>query len=226
MKTKQIIKISIDVVMTIVFFICMAYHLTSETLHEWLGFALFTLFIVHHLLNLGWYKALFKGKYSPLRLLHTTINTLLLVAMIGMIASGVMLSHQLFSFLNLSSGILGRKLHMLSCSWGFVLMAAHLGFHWGMVIGILKKKQIFVSKVASVAMPVVSFAVAAYGAYALFERQEVHKMFLLIEFSFLNYGEPFVLFLLDYIAILSLFACATYYLSNALKGRKLKKATE
>ena len=64
MKPKTIIKIIVDVIMTVLFIVCMGYHLTENKTHEWLGTVLFALFILHHILNFGWYKSIFKGKYS------------------------------------------------------------------------------------------------------------------------------------------------------------------
>ena len=58
----------------------------------------FALFVLHHILNLNWYKTLFKGKYSAVRILMTTINVLLFAAMVGMMISGIMLSREVFSF--------------------------------------------------------------------------------------------------------------------------------
>lgn len=132
MRPKQILKISVDAGMLLFFVLQMAYHITGNTLHEWLGTILFALFILHHIWNLNWYKTLFKGKYSAVRILMTSINVLLFAAMAGMMVSGVMLSREVFGFLNLRAGMFGRRLHMISTSWGYLLMSAHIGLHFGM----------------------------------------------------------------------------------------------
>lgn len=66
------LKIATDVIMTVLFLCMMAYHITGNKLHEWLGIILFALFILHHILNMKWYKGIFKGKYSAVRILSTT----------------------------------------------------------------------------------------------------------------------------------------------------------
>ncbi|MBS4764411.1 MAG: hypothetical protein KHX06_10630, partial [Brachyspira sp.] len=68
---KKIIKIFVDIIMTILLFLLTAYHWTGDTIHEYLGFSLFFFFILHHILNFNWYKSLFKGKYSFNRILNT-----------------------------------------------------------------------------------------------------------------------------------------------------------
>lgn len=49
--------------------------------------------------------------------------------MVGMMVSGIMISADVFAFLDIPTTMLGRRLHMLSTSWGFVLMAIHVGLH-------------------------------------------------------------------------------------------------
>ena len=66
MKYKQVVKLIIDIAMYLIFVALMQEHLW-DGLHEWLGIALFTLFIVHTILNFRWYQSLFKGKYTPTR---------------------------------------------------------------------------------------------------------------------------------------------------------------
>ena len=60
---------------------------------------MFTLFIAHHILNVNWYKALFKEKYSAIRVVTLVIDTLLLVSMLAQIYSAVIMSHHVFGLL-------------------------------------------------------------------------------------------------------------------------------
>jgi len=219
MKIKKVLKIIVDITMTMLFLVLMAYHVTGNLLHEWLGVILFALFILHHILNTNWYKSLFKGKYTALRLFMTTVNILLFIAMIGMMASGIMLSRNVFGFLNLRAGIFGRRLHMVSTAWGYCLMAAHIGLHWGSVIGMMKKKRTLPEWV-NITLRCAAAAAALYGCYAFIYRQLGKRMFLLLEFVFFDYDEPIIFFLADYICILILFAAISYYISQMIKNMK------
>ena len=73
MKPKAIVRIGIDIGMTVLLLLLMAYELIGSGLHEWIGLAMFVLFVCHHLLNRGWYKNLFRGSYTPMRLLQTIL---------------------------------------------------------------------------------------------------------------------------------------------------------
>lgn len=136
MKPKQRAKILADVLMTVGLLILMGYHLWGDAVHEWVGAGMFVLFILHHVLNWSWWKSLFKGRYPALRVFQVIVDALVLCAMLGLMASGVILSRKVFAFLPIQGGTaFARVLHMLSAYWGFVLMAAHLGLHWGMLPG-------------------------------------------------------------------------------------------
>ena len=96
------------------------------------GAAMFLLFILHHGLNWRWYPRLAKGRYTPLRVIQTIVNFLVLASMAGLMVSGIILSREVFAFLPISGGMgFARILHMLSAYWGFILMSTHLGLHWG-----------------------------------------------------------------------------------------------
>lgn len=208
---KKIIKILVDIIMTLLFFLLTAYHWTGDEIHEYLGFSLFVFFIVHHILNFNWYKSLFKGKYSFNRILNTFINTMLLLCMLGLMISGIMFSRKVLFFLNLrGGGMFNRKLHMLSASWGFVFISAHIGMHWGMFMSMgnkfIKLKTAFAS--------VLGILIAVYGIYSFIKRELYQKMFLLIDYAFFDYEEPIIFFFLDYLAIMGLFIFITYYLQK------------
>lgn len=211
---KRIIKITVDIIMTMLFFVLMAYHFTGDAIHEYLGFSLFIFFILHHILNFNWYKNIYKGKYNFNRILNTFINTMLFLCMAGLMISGILFSQRVLGFLNIhNSGMFTRRLHMISNSWAFVFMSAHLGMHWGMFIN-----RKFIKKQISI---IIALFVSIYGVVSFIKRGLYNKMFLLVEFAFFDYEEPVIFFFMDYLSIMGLFIFITYY-GNELY-RKLKK---
>lgn len=58
MKAKQVIKIGIDICMTVLLFVLMAFHYVGLQWHEVTGAAMLILFILHHILNLQWKKSI------------------------------------------------------------------------------------------------------------------------------------------------------------------------
>ena len=54
MKTKQIVRTTVDAGMLLALLCLMAYQVTGEALHEWIGVGMTVMLIVHHLLNIRW----------------------------------------------------------------------------------------------------------------------------------------------------------------------------
>ena len=97
--------------------------------HGVFGIALFALFILHHILNGGFYRAALRGKYNSVRILFSATAWLLFALMILMAFSSVMMSGAIFTFSSINMTSWSRPLHTFSCSWGFLLMGFHLGLH-------------------------------------------------------------------------------------------------
>ena len=105
MKPKLIIKLAVDILMTLAMLFLMGYHFWGEILHEWVGAGMFLLFILHHILNGYCYKSLFKRKYNALRILTLCIDLLVLISMMSQMYSGVLMSRYVFDFLPFNGGM-------------------------------------------------------------------------------------------------------------------------
>lgn len=220
MTAKRKLQITTDMLMLVMLPLLMAYQLIGEAAHEWIGIGMFLLFLCHHLLNRYWYKNFFKGKYNKYRLLLTGIDLLLFIIMISLAVSGILLSKHVFTFLQPEVGIPGaRIIHLFSSYWGFALMSIHLGLHWNMIASVLnrttrqkfstgKKRMIFRAAVG---------AMCLYGIYAFMERDLGTYMFLRSEYVFFDFNSPILMFFVDYIAIIILFACIGSFLEMLCK---------
>lgn len=92
MKRKIILRHITDLAMTVLLLALMAYSVTGQAIHEWMGIALFVLFIIHHLLNLQWLRAIGKGRYPLARILQSVLVLLLFLSMIAQMASAIVMS--------------------------------------------------------------------------------------------------------------------------------------
>ncbi len=120
-------KLIIDVAMILSMFFSMSFHLFGVGVHKSVGLLTFVLFIVHNVLNRQWYKSLSKGKYSPSRIAQTITNFLVILAMVGIMVSGVMLSKEMAQ--GLEEMTTGRILHNVSSYIACIGIAIHIGFH-------------------------------------------------------------------------------------------------
>ena len=214
MKPKAAVKALLDALMLLALLFLMGYQFWGDVAHEWDGVGMFLLFILHHLLNRQWHQNLFRGRFTPSRVLLLTFDLLLFLDMLGLMASGVLLSNHVFAFLDLHGGVgFARLLHMAASHWGFVLMALHLGLHWGMFVGLagkaLRLRQ--PSRLRRVLLPIVSGGVAAYGLTVFIRRDLPTYLLVRTQFVFLDFGEPVPLFYLDYLAMLGMFVFLAHY---------------
>lgn len=216
------IKLLIDLLMTVLMLAAMAYNLTDNLVHELLGVFLLVLFLVHNAVNRRWYPAIPKGRYDAVRRINTAITLSLCVVMPALLVSGVFLSRDVFAAFGLEGGLWARKLHILTAYWGIILMSAHIGMHWEMIMGAVRK----MSRTAPMTrrrvrlLRVAGTAVAMYGAYAFFEREFGPKLFYSDTFGFWNYDEPAVFFFIDYIAVMGLCVWIAHYIRKFVQNRK------
>ena len=127
---KTIVKRTLDIILTILLLFLMAYQVTGDFWHEWLGIAMTVLVIIHHILNRRWYTALFKGKYNIYRVVITVVDCLLLISFALAALTGISMSAYAVPFLNgLIPLMTALKLHLGVSWWSFVLMSLHIGLH-------------------------------------------------------------------------------------------------
>lgn len=219
------LKIAVDALMTLVLLFLMGYRLWGDVAHEWAGAGMFLLFLLHHGLNAPWHESLFRGKYTPLRVVVLVVDVLLFLTMLGLMASGVLLSNHVFAFLPLQGGVgLARLMHLVCSHWLFVLTGLHLGLHWGMFLGLARKAfgRTRPSRLRQVLLNILGGAVALYGSAVFLLRGFPGVLFLRTHFAFLDFAEPPLLFYLDYLALLGTFVFLGYsgtkYLRRTRKG--------
>lgn len=208
------IRIIIDVVMYIFFIILMGHHITGNHIHEILGIGTIILFIIHNIINIKFYKVIFKGKYNFKRLLLTVIDILLLFSMIGIIISSIIISRDVFSFLRIQTTIFGLKLHMISTSWGFIIMSIHLGLHLNALINKINKKM--KNSTFEYIYYLVFLILIAYGIYSFIKLNLISDMFLQNPFKIYDFDEsPFIFYL--HVLSSSIFIALTIYILNKIK---------
>lgn len=218
---KNKIKTLIDIVMTILFIILMGYYVTDNAVHEILGTITFILFLMHHILNIKWYTSIFKWKHNFQRTFHIILNLLLFIAMVGMMVSGIMISADVFAFLDIPTTMFARRLHMLSTSWGFVLMAIHVGLH---ITGLMNKLN---AKMKNSTFEYVYYFIlvllAGLGIYSFINLRVWEDMFLVNDFKFFDYEQSPILFYLKYVAILIAIALVIYIIFSLVRRGRNKK---
>lgn len=228
MKSELKWKIAVDLAMTVLLLCQMAFMLIGEISHEWRGAALFVLFALHHILNRRWYGGLFRGRYNAVRILQTAVDILVLCSMLGSMAGAVMLSREVFAFLPIRRGMgFARIIHMLAAYWGFIFMSAHVGLHWGMLMGAARRISGRTKPSPARAWALRGFAVliCGFGAFSFVKNNIADYLFLRSQFVFFDMGQSLALFFGEYLSMMGMWACIFYYLSRLL-GAACRRGAE
>lgn len=205
------LRIAVDSGMVLLLPLLMAYSLVGETAHEYLGIGMFLFFIVHHILNIAWWKHLLRGKYTPLRILGTVIDLALVVIILALPISGMIISRHVFRSLHLSGAATARTVHLLASYWGLVLMSFHAGMHGNRIMGVFRKITTQQnSKIRTWSLRMIIVLLAICGIYAFIKNKIGSYLFLRTQFVFVDFSQPIILALIDYLLIICLFMIVGY----------------
>lgn len=220
MKQKQIIKRIVDVAMLFMLPVLMSEILTGQQVHEWLGICMVLLFVMHHILNFGWMRNLFKGTYSPLRCGGTALNLLLLIDFLALAFSGIRMSGYVFGWVPFSGGMrIARTLHLFATHWGLILMSLHTGMHWKLILGMCKRKlpvvksgDIFIWLLRGAA-----FGIVLFGMYGFVQQKMTDYLFMRTHFVFFDETKSVFVFYMEVAAMIGMFIVAGHYFSVVLQ---------
>ena len=217
MTKTQRLRMTIDITMTILSIILMGgnYLFPADLVHEILGVGLFVLWALHIILNRRWYGAIFRGKYNPYRVMQTVINCCILICTIFLMISGIILSNHIFTFLNIQDGLgFARIAHLLTSHWYYLFMSLHIGLHVGMIANKIESSQNIARKII---FSILLALACVYGLYAFIARGVWRYLILQQQFFFFDFERGYILFTLDYISIIILFATISRFLAKLLK---------
>lgn len=130
MSARRGVKIAVDTAMFGLMLCLMSYPMTRGLMrHGVCGVSFLTLLLIHQALNLGWYRALFRGRWNARRALLTAANAALLISSAALIASSLAMAGEVFPFASFPMTFWGRALHTAATGWSFALVSFHLGLH-------------------------------------------------------------------------------------------------
>ena len=79
------------------------------------------------------------------------------------------------------------------------------------------------SAVRTTVLRVLALFLAGFGVYAFRKNQIADYLFLKSQFVFFDFSQPSAQFFVEYLAMMGLFAAASYYLGRALQKSKKKE---
>ncbi len=200
--------------MTVLLLCLMAYQVTGEMAHEWIGMGMTALVIVHQILNRRWYGAVFKGKYSPYRIVATILNILLLLAFAVTAFCGMSMSGYAVPFLyGMAPVSFVRRMHLSMSHWAFVLMGLHLGMHIpAMAAGMKLKARM------KMVLTGIFTCTGGIGLWLFLQNGMPDYLFFRVPFAFLDYDKAGWLVFLENLLMLSFWALAGTQMAHILRN--------
>ncbi len=159
----------------------MGREITGNGMHKALGIIMIVLWIIHNAFNLKWYSALFRGQYTPRRVMRSVISIALIASCAASGISGIAVSSWIdtrhFSFF--------RLMHISSSFSAYILMAVHLGMHWAIILKACRKRHACLGDKGRTVLIALSAAIALYGLYAFISEGIMSYMLLTVHFCLL-----------------------------------------
>ncbi len=192
----------VDVGMTVLLLFLMAYQVTGEVAHEWIGMGMTLLVVIHQILNRRWYGAVFKGTYNAHRILTTAINVALLASLALTAFCGMSMSGHAVPFLyGMAKVSFARRMHLSMSHWVFVLMGVHLGLH----TSVMTAKWKLAGRI-KILLSAVFCCIAGIGLFLFLQNGMPDYLLFRVPFAFLDYDRPAVMVLLENILMLVFWA--------------------
>jgi hypothetical protein len=222
----MLIRLVIDLSMTVLMLVAMAYYITGNTIHELVGVLLFLLFITHNILNRRWYKTIFKAKHNVRRILSIVVNLLFLVSMAVVMISSVSISRDIFPFIPINNDTILLQIHVMTSYWGFIFMAVHIGMSWGTIFNAVRKMTGITSssRIHTIVLRVIAVLIVVYGVQASFDRDMFYKLTVYNPFGW-DIDESSMGFLIDHLSIMGIYISGTHYVLKFVQKQDKTRLT-
>jgi hypothetical protein len=215
-------KLALDLVMMLLIILEYAYDFTGGIVHEAIGISLLALFVVHAVINRKWFVVFFKGKYGLKRAVNTAVNLLVLGVALVLLCSGLLNASLIEMLLNFKWAFSTRGVHSVAGYWLLLLMAAHLGMHWTVILSECRRRlgwfgnpkwtEVFLLRIAAL-------AILVYGGFAAV-RQDILSR-LLADYSFSYWDDSAVVsYFIDFIALVGAMTVLVHYFRACLWSRR------
>lgn len=202
----------------------------DDRVHQILGMVLIALWAAHIALNRRWYASIGKGKYNPHRIMQTVVNSCILLCAVLLAVSGMMMAWFVPETVSVPLGF-ARTAHLVGSHWYYLFMCAHLGLHISVIFNRIKAKRTKQADTAGgfdelnnrenptrkIIFRVIVALVCTYGVYAFIVRGIAKYLFFRQPFFFFDLERGYLLFAVDYLSILVLFATAAHLLARILR---------
>ncbi|WP_312404268.1 DUF4405 domain-containing protein [Rhizobium sp.] len=213
------VRLFLDFLAVALIIACLAYWWLDNLSHELFGTVLFALVIGHNVFNRRWYGNVQKGRRDTVRIFNIITIVCLAVAMLVMLATSLLISRDLFSFMALDGAFAVREIHMFAGYWTLFIIAIHLGTRWTVVMNTVRATLGLAARstVRTIALRAVALVIAIWGVKSSFDMAFGSKLMLTYSLDMWDFNESTLQFFVNYGSIVGLCAVVTYYGLNLIR---------
>jgi hypothetical protein len=208
--------------MAVFLLLALAYWWLDNLRHELFGTALFILLGWHIVENRVWFKNLLRGRYDAIRVAVLVLHLFLIANMLVLLATSIVISKSIFSFLPVPDSIYLREVHWFSAYWVMIIVGSHAGLHWSRVLGIIRTKLGLRTDrpAAVILLRILSVALCAFGAWSWSVLGVWTKLTFNYSLDFWDFTASVTPFFGHWAAVMALPAVVAHYAISWWKNRR------
>jgi Domain of unknown function (DUF4405) len=213
MKASLALRLVLDVAAAAALLVALAYYWLDNTAHEVIGTGMFVLLGAHGAFHRRWFGEVTGKQRHRAGRVNLALTLLLLIAMVVLLASGLLISRTVFGSMALTDIVRARQLHMLAAHWVVLLVGVHIGLRWTIVMGALRRglRLSAASRTRTAVLRVLAVGIALYGVQASFEMLVGSKLLLLPVLDLWDFDASTPRFFWNYLSIIGLYATLMHY---------------
>lgn len=207
-----LLRLLLDLLAVSLLLVTYAYYWLGNAAREIIGTALFALLITHNIFNRRWYGTIAKPRPDARSRIARVINLSLLGTMVSLLATSVIISQTVFSFLPVATSFAARQAHTLAAYGALLIVALHVGLQWSMIMGLVRRRLGITTsnRARAWALRTVSVCVAAFGVHSLFALDVFSKLSMEVPTGFGAFDVSTPAVLAHHIAVIGLGICAIH----------------
>ncbi|MCV9961185.1 hypothetical protein OIU34_04660 [Pararhizobium sp. BT-229] len=193
--------------------VALAYDWLGNVAHEIVGTIMFALLLAHNTFNRRWYARASKGGRNLQGWVNIVVIVSLLSTMLALLGTSLMISRSIFSFLPLNGGYAARLIHGLAAYWALIIVSAHVGLRWSMIMGVMRGwfRINDRSNVRTAVLRIMAAAISVYGIHSSFVIGIRSRLMAEITMNVWIFSQPSLWFFLQTASIMVLYACSAHY---------------
>lgn len=228
MKPPLLTRLGIVLAAAVLMLLALPYYWQDNIFHEVAGTAMLLVLVAHNVFNRRWYAGLGHSPLDARSVINRAVVLCLATVMLTLLATSVMVSNTLLAALALDNSFRAKQFHALAAYWGLIIVGAHVGMRWtllmGMTRGVFGIKS--ASSVRAWLLRLAALAIAIQGVRSSFALNIGSKLFLQPLPDWWDFGESSAGFFLHCLAVAGLYAAVSYYVVVWTQHAKRLRVTD